>query len=277
MTDFVIHLKSEVLKKIRKIESGGENVLDKALAVIHLLNAAFTGLKEYILAYSFKSPDEEIYFFKEVKPNLFKYLVFYKKMYNIEMNKPLTSYDEQKVYYENELEVIQRYISKRLDLYRYYRQGATYMDQIYFTRGHSDIMQYMDTDFHERDPQFSTLADFKVTRILANDLLRDYLLSEIETLDIQRRYIDRASKIKITWMAPKTGLIELIYALDTVKAFGDIPLSKLSDYIQDVFNIDLGNTSRSFSEMKIRNSQIPFLEKLTSEMERRMNKKKERG
>ncbi len=56
--------------------------------------------------------------------------------------------------------------------YRYYRSCADYLDAAYFVRGKSDMEQYLETFYYERDPQFSTNCDFKVARILANDMLQ---------------------------------------------------------------------------------------------------------
>ena len=49
-------------------------------------------------------------------------------------------------YFQWELEHIQEYINKHLDFYRYYRSGATYMDEIYFVRGTKPVSNmYLDS------------------------------------------------------------------------------------------------------------------------------------
>ena len=88
----------------------------------------------------------------------------------------------KKEYLKKKLDVIQDFNDKILDFYRYYRSGATYLDAAYFVRGQPDTEQYLETFYYERDPQFSTNADFKVAKIMANDMLEVYLKNEIDKI-----------------------------------------------------------------------------------------------
>ncbi|MFV0500709.1 MAG: RteC domain-containing protein [Bacteroidales bacterium] len=207
---------------------------------------------------------------------------YYRKVYNIEMNRPVASVEAQKEYLKKKLDIIQDFNDKILDFYRYYRSGAIHLDAAYFVRGKPDTEQYLETFYYERDPQFSTNADFKVAKIIANDMLQAYLLSELELLD---NYMQKPSnisfpKVKLTWTGSKTDLIELIYALDTEGCFsnGKIPLIQIAAYFESVFNIDLGNNiARNFYDMRIRNQPTPFLDRLREEILKRMDETKPGG
>ncbi len=274
MKDFVSHLGNDVEKQFRLVENGESDIIRKSLIASQLYGDACGRLKEFIYSYEFKNEKEEIEFFKVVKPNFCKHLLYHRKVYNIEMNRPLSGKEEKVLYLKNELDSIQKYTIKRLDFYRYYRQGATHSDVFYFTRGKIDTEQYLESFSYERDPKFSTNADFKVTKILVNDMLQIYLMGEIELLEGSSKCNqDFLQKEKLTWKLSKAYLIELIYALDSIKAFGnDIKMTQLSSYLQKIFNINLGNNlSRTFAELKIRNKQTPFLEKLIGAIKKRMN------
>ena len=191
------------------------------------------------------------------------------------MNRP-TGIDKQREYLSELLNDINKYNTKRLDFIRYYRSGSTHLDNLYFIRGRTDVEQYLETFFYELDSEFSTNCDFKVAKILANDMLSAYLMHEIQLLNDNS--INSCSfnfpTTKKTWKGSKTELQELIYAWDSAGAFGDVPLSQLYDYIQNVFNIQLdSNYSRAFSELKIRNTPTPFLDKLRNALLRRMSRK----
>jgi len=279
MIEFVNNLQKEVHRRIEQIEAEDMNILKKSLDASHLLGEAFDRLKEFIINYTFKDEAEEILFFKEIKPKIFCHLIYYRKVYNIEMHRPIASVEAQKEYLKKKLDVIQDFNDKILDFYRYYRSGATYLDAAYFVRGKPDTEQYLETFYYERDPQFSTNADFKVAKIIANDMLQAYLLSELELLDnyIQKPGITSFPKVKLTWTNSKTDLIELIYALDTVGCFnsGKIPLIQIAAYFESVFNIDLGNNiARNFYDMRIRNQPTPFLDRLREEILKRMDSTK---
>lgn len=64
-------LNSEVLRSIERIESRDTDVLKKSLEASRVLGEAFDRLKQYIIGYRFQNDDEEIKFFKEIKPRLF--------------------------------------------------------------------------------------------------------------------------------------------------------------------------------------------------------------
>ena len=236
-------------------------------------------MKEFIISYQFQSDAEEIKFFKEIKPKLFFLLIYYRKIYNIEMNRPVAGTDAQKEYMRNELDAINRYTNQRLDFIRYYRAGATHLDELYFLRGQTDMEQYLEPFYYERDSQFSTSCDFKVANIMANDMLSAYLMGEIDALECDYRLISPHPfpDIRLTWQGSKTDLIELVYAFDSKGSFGNVSLTQLAGYISNVFNTRIdANLSRAFCDMKIRNNPTPGLDELKEALLERMQQWKKK-
>lgn len=168
-------------------------------------------------------------------------------------------------------------MNKRLDFYRYYRSGATHMDHIYFLRNSLapyGFDQYIDSFHFERDPAFSTYGDFQIANILANDMLRSYVLNELNKIENRLLQTTPLLRMRLTWKGSKAQLNELLYALDSMKCFEDIPLTQLYNYIQNVFNIELDhNLSRVLNDMHLRNNKTPFLDELKTSLVKRMNKK----
>ena len=158
-------------------------------------------------------------------------------------------------------------------LIRYFRSGATHLDSLYFLRGQTDTEQYLETFYYELDPQFSTNADFKVAKILANDMLSVYLMGELESLESTnlRNMVLPLPDVRPTWQDSKTDLTELIYLLDSKGCFGNVPLTQLASYISNAFNVHLDmNLSRTFCDMKIRNNPTPWLDKAKEALLKRM-------
>ncbi|MEZ5198406.1 MAG: RteC domain-containing protein [Bacteroidales bacterium] len=275
MLEYVTKLRKETDDVIDDIESSDSNILKKSIEASHVLAEAFDRLKTFILSYQFKDEEEEISFFKEIKPKFCYRLIYYRKLYNIEMNRPAGT-DKQREYLSDELNEINKYNLKRLDFIRYYRSGATHLDSLFFLRGKMDTEQYLETFYYELDPKFSTNCDFKVAKVLSNDMLLVYLMQEIERLNGNGLCLPSGFPLtKLTWQGTKTELMEQLYSWDSDSTFGDVPLTQLSDYIQNVFNIQLDkNLSRAFSEMKTRNIPTPFLDKLKTALLRRMGRKK---
>ena len=271
MKSFVYNLEKDIEKKLKKIESADLNILKKSLEASLVLGDAFQKMKEFISTYTFRDEVEEIEFFKVIKPRLFYRLIYYRKIYNIEMNRPV-GVEPQRAYLIDEIKAINRYNAKRSDFVRYYRSGLTHMDSMYYLRGSIDTALYLESFHHERDPSFSTNCDFKVARILANELLIQYLTKELEVFE-QRQVEQSLPRVRLTWNGTKTELVEQIFAWDSRKVFGNIPLTRLAEYIQTVFNIELDkNFSRTFGDMRIRNRQTPFLDSLKEALLKRMNR-----
>ena len=271
MKQFVIRLENEYERKLKKIESSDLNILKKSLEASLVLGDAFQQLRNFISTYTFKNEAEEIEFFKIIKPRLYHRLIYYRKVYNIEMNRPV-GVESQKAYLIDEIKAINRYNTKRSDFVRYYRSGLTHLDSLYYLRGRIDTALYLESFHYERDPMFSTNADFKVAKLLANELLSAYLKGELEALEyVKTASTDSLPSVRLTWQDSKTDLTELIYLLDSKRSFGNVPLSQLAAYIAKVFNIQLDtNLSRTFCDMKLRNNPTPWIDKAKQALLQRM-------
>lgn len=142
MIQFTSRLKNEVDTKIEKIEHSEISTMTKSLEASRVIWEAFNQLKSFVLSYKFQNEEEEILFFKEIKPRLCFRLIYYRKVYNIEMDRP-TGINKQQEYLNDLLNGINKYNSKRLDFIRYYRSGSSLLDSLYFLRGKVDTEQYI--------------------------------------------------------------------------------------------------------------------------------------
>lgn len=273
MKEFVEILKTEIDQKMKALERCNISEIEKVTKALDIWGNGCVKLKKFTITYQFIDEKEEIKFFKETKPNLFSQLIYYRKLYNIELNRPVACTIAQKKYLRAEQASIENYASKRLDFIRYYRSGSTFFDHLCFLRGKKNNEQFLETFYYELDPLFSTNFDFKVTKILAHEKLSVYLANELNKLESHSLSISEPvlNQPRLTWLGSKSDLIELIYALDCKKTFGKIPLRQLADYFEKVFNISLdSNLSRAFSDLKIRNHPTSFLDRLKRGLVKRM-------
>lgn len=126
MIDFMKDLQEQTEKTVRRIESTERDVMARALAVSEVLEEAFERLRAFVAEYRFRDEEEEILFFRELKPRMFCRLIYYREVYNLEMNRPLCGGEACRAYFRRELGAIQEYVDRRLDFYRYWRSGATH-------------------------------------------------------------------------------------------------------------------------------------------------------
>ena len=175
---------------------------EKALEII--LNT-IKSLRIILTKTKFKTDIEEIKFFKEVKPQFTSKLIYYNVLYKIEMKKPNGGNRILKKYYNNELIKLKAFFDNELEFYKYYRSGSIYLDHKYFLSTKFDIKMSLDNYYFETDRNFATSHDFKVAKILANDLIQLYLENQlvmIENKDTDGKS-QRKQNIKMIWTSPK--------------------------------------------------------------------------
>jgi hypothetical protein len=274
--DFVTKLLAETNSQLSFIEEETRDSFRQSELSIELVLASMEKLKGFTTKYKFKNKAEEVKFFKHLKPQLFSKLIYHTKVINIEIKRPKGTDKTQQKYLLNELDNLHRFFDNNLDFYQYYRTGATYLDDKYFVRGKYDIRLSLDTFFFTSDPIFNTTHDYKVSKILANDLLEVYLKEQLAALDrmdpVSPKSIN-SPKVKLTWTDSKVALTELLYALYHQRSInnGNIDIKEMTNYFEIVFNIHLGDVYRTW--FAIRNRKIEptsYLDSLRSTLQKKI-------
>ena len=269
----------EIEKQIKKIERDEKNEIAKSTQILKFLESKLTELKSFIVKYDFKTEEEEILFFKEIKPKIIRKLIYYISVYKIEINRPKGSCSTVEAYLLSELDRLEHYFDRNIEMYHYYRTGCTHFDKIYFLRNRdADIPMNIACFYFERDVRFSTGYDYKIAKIMANDFLELYIKSQLIKLkeNVESEHnVHTKLKTRQTWTASKTDLVELIYALDTAKCInhGNINLKTLASYLEDIFNVCIGDIYRIYLEIRERKgSRTQFLDYLKDSLTDRMDK-----
>ena len=276
MSPFYKKLYSQMEKDLEQIRMEEVHSLQLSERSIRVVKHAMEQLQEYISGYDFKNRQEEIHFFKEVKPLFYSRFIYHLKIFRIEIRRPNGSNKTQEKYLFSELDRLKHFFDNNLEFYQYYRSGATYLDESYFLRNNHNIFSTLDANFFNNDPRFCTSHDFKVAKILANELVKIYLNTALEQLarkDDPPR-LTQSAGISLFWTSPKAALIELLYALQSVGAFnnGAADIKQLASFFETVFQVDLGNFYHVFQEIRIRKkTRTSFLDLLKDKLIQRMD------
>ena len=252
------------------------DVLVESPIIIKLLESGFEKLKLLISDFCFEEKLDEILFFKVLKPKLFSKLVYHQKIYYIELKRPIAGYQTQRIYLEQELEQINLFCIKNADFIQYYRSGKTLMDEHYFLRGKKDIDLNLESFYFERDPKFSTSFDFKVSKLLANDMLAAHINCELSKLkQIENDFEPLVYPVsEESWTDKKTGIVELIYAIHEEGSvnFGKTNLKKLASMFSKMFKVNLNDMYNVFLEIRSRKTdRTEYLSRLIEALKRRMD------
>lgn len=243
------------------------NQITKAKKAISICQKYLEILKLHVQKHQFDGIPEEIQFFKSTKPQFLSKLIFYVRWYNIEFHKPPLDNYRIKKYYQKELRKIYRFTKENAEFYRYIRSENTIFDQQFFTRQKSNeiIVEWLEPEYFYFDNSFSTTHDYKVAIVLANDLLIEQLQSKITKLDRKNSETLVTNSVgQYSWTDKKIDLVELIYAIHTSSSInkGKVELSEIADIFGQVFDKDLSNIYRIYSEIKNRKNPTRYLDTL---------------
>ena len=269
-------LLSDLNEQLNFIELEIDNQLTRCESSIEIILKVLINLKNLISKFKFNSETEEIQFFKEIKPQFTSKIIYYNTIFNIEMKKPNGGTRVLKKYYNNELIKLKAFFDNELEFYKYYRTGNIYLDYKYFLRGKFDIKLSVNSYYFESDKTFSTSHDYKVAKILANDLIQLYLENQlimIENKDNNEKS-QRKPNTKMAWTGSKVALTELLYALHSEGVFnnGVADLKDIAEYFEHIFEIDLGQYRRTFLEIRVRKSErTKFITALNEALIKRMD------
>ena len=274
MNKFYTETLHKLETEINDLEIETDHSIQRIEAVIDIILKYLSEVKKYVLNRGFKNIGEEIHFFKYQKPTIVSKLIYYNAIYKIETKKPYGSKPIKK-YLNDELRKLKRYFDNNLEFYKYYRTNNSFIDDKLFVRGKYDIKLSLDTFYFEADHSFSTSHDYKVAKIIANDLIQVYLEDQLHNT----AYRDKSTDLpKLNWTGSKTAMIELIYALYSQGVFdnGNADIKVIAKTFERTFNLDLGDFYHTFMELKSRKINSPkFLDSLRDALIRKMDEQDE--
>lgn len=263
MKEFAGELYVTMQEKLEEVDQSAKDSIVKESSYIDIVKSHTYGLKNYLYQYEFSSREEEIHFFKKIKPKFVSLLLLHNELFEIEVSRPLEKEAIIKHYVDG-IQKGQAFINANMEFYRYYHLGSTYLDSKYFLsdRNHETGTEVM------YDSRFCTPFDHKFCVLQGYELLREHLTKAIEKLTMP---VQEYSPLQ--WTGPKISLIELMYALQVSGVFNKsaTDVKMIATYFEKIFNVDLGNFYRTFRDIQCRkNGKTVFLDELRIKLAERL-------
>lgn len=249
------------------------DVLELSFKMIEFIQEKLKEIGKWLKKHLFTSVQEEIQFFKDLKPKIVSKLIFHQSILKIETKLPPTK-KQKKKHYEKELVNIYEYGMNNKEFYEYYRSKGSYKDEEYFVR--KQYKNLWDNCSHiNSDSKLCTSHDFIFSTFIANEILEGYLEKKLEELNGKCSLTNPAAGSNLNWTASKVDLIELIYALQLSGAIngGNIDIKELAICFGKMLNMDIeDNLYRAYLDIKSRKTiQTKFLNTITENLNRKMN------
>ncbi|WP_028122582.1 RteC domain-containing protein [Epilithonimonas tenax] len=248
----VDQLWKDLTTAVDQINRSENDIVIRAEEILMETDASIRQLKDLLRQYQFSDWSNEIYFFKNTKPQFVAVYIYYSKVLALEASKPYADSQALRSYYENERSNLLYFYNEQREFISYYRRKSTYLDKKYFVRFKFDFKLKLSPELYSYDEEFSTSHDHIVSQIMANDLLEQYLTNKIDSKDSKENSIAHIKNLE--WTAPKVALIELLYALHQTKCFngGHSDLAEIFRWAENSLNINLGNYHKTLGEIRLR-------------------------
>jgi hypothetical protein len=269
-------LYAEMNEALEEIANTSDNILQRAersyFAVEHKLSA----LKRLILSYTFENKEEEIKFFKEIKPMFLGELIYYFEVFQLEKWKSPVGREDEIAHYALGAKKVDFYFKRYNELYTYYRQGRNEKDEQYFLRTETAPDKVTSISFSDMDLRFSTNYSFDFSKMRAYEQFSTYLqqcVYRLEHPDVERLNFE-SNKSRNLWTDTKADLVELaygIYARGSVN-HGKADIKTIINALELIFNINLGNFYRTFQNLRIRKkNRTPYLDAAKNDLIKTMD------
>lgn len=264
-----------MMQNLEQIMVTSENILQRAEQSYKVVEHALAELKAYIINYSFADKQEEIDFFKNIKPMFLKELLYYMEVFQVESWKSPVGRDEEVAHYRLGAHRADLYFKRYNELYTYYRTGSSLHDEQYFLR-RSRCELITPISLSDTDTRFSTVYSFQFAKLQAYEQFSDYLHRRIYNLEHPASPMSESNKGKVIlrWTDSKTALIELGYGIHAKGSInnGKADIKQIMTALEIAFNTNAGNFYRTFQNLRIRKkNRTPYWDSAQSALIKTMD------
>ncbi|MDO6739366.1 RteC domain-containing protein [Wenyingzhuangia sp. 2_MG-2023] len=271
-------LMSNYEKELKKINNSNFNQYDLLKQKISVAKKSLHQLRNNVRKKEFNKIEDEIYFFKFIKPKVCGELNFFKNKLNYLLEKPFVSLEKNQKHIQKELRDFETKKKKNLMFYRYMKRGDTIYDDKYFIRNPEQLQLFSSNEFIDSDPEVSTSHDLLAFEVVTYNLITNFYKNELNYLaSLEDGMFDTStnnlSTTPLIWTSSKTDLIELIYALKVTGSIngGDSQIKQLTEIFGQLFSVDLGNYYKTYADIKNRsNDPAKFLNKLVLNLNKKV-------
>ena len=246
--------------KLKEIQTSHIDIIKISQEAIMLCRNELSKLKAHVKLEGFDSLQDEIQFFRNVKPIPASSLIYYLKIYAFESRLSKIATQSKQKFIERAKNKAYQFLENYLDFVNYLEQGQTHLDVSYFTRNQCVQIMMSHTDDYYYDRSFNTSHDMLLAKINGHKQFIDYL--EFRT----NKRMGQFGISKLKWTSSKVALTELIYALYHARVVnnGQLDIKDLAVELQKLLNVDLGDFYKIYSDIRLRkHSRTKFLDELS--------------
>jgi hypothetical protein len=240
--------------KAELLELDAQSPVERYNASVILINQAVAKLKEFLKNTSFTSRDDEIFFFKQIRPKILSYKIGVSLRYNLSVNEPIGTTDIVIHYFEDVLKGFQTLFKLNSFYYQYYRNQFTELDHLYFIR-EADHSQIPLPELTDPEHQDSTPMSDLYAKFIAYEQTHYDIIKRVTSLtNRQDIVIPNETDLDLKWTGEVVNIVELAYGLWLTGQLnnGNASLNQIVRWLELNLDVNIGIAQRKFTEISRR-------------------------
>ena len=154
--------------------ANNNNIKGQIEGCYEISNRYWEALKQKLIDFSFISKEDEIFFFKNIKPRFTSEIEYFKLIYHFEVLNPPVGVLDKFMFMEKKR--LNRFIQQNAEFYSYYKSNGTHLDEKYFLRINNKCESKSFLRPYDNEMQAKTSHDHMVASIMALEKYDAYLL-----------------------------------------------------------------------------------------------------
>lgn len=251
--------------------------------ILVLASKAILIVQEYLDEFTeidfkkFKSKDEEVKFFKYLKPRIYSNLFYYTEVYNIEGYMPPGSNKKKEEHINFQFEKIDRHYEENKALYFYYNTSSSQLDEQYFTRIDAQLDLFPSRKECECVTQLKSLHDETFARIIAYEKLSAYLKSSLNKLQNKEEAKPEIEKVnQVTpffWTDTESSFMEVAIGIHSSITGGIIDFNEFVERLGKALGTkSVSDVAKKKHKLKERENPTAFVDKMKATIENELFK-----
>jgi len=252
MKEFLTSEYEALTQTLLRILVEAENNLQAAGQSYEAIDASLKRIQEFMQPHQFADEQEQILYYKHLKPMFLSEYIYFGELYQIEMHFPVGDQQAQKGYIAQVFAAINIFFEQNGYLHNYYRSKRTNLDHFIFLYDSPSVLPLPEI-FFDIDRKITTPNSYKLAKIQAFERLSGYLNNLLDEIEHGKKTGGSNTELRgpiHSWTDSKVGLVELAYALFCQGAIdnGKAELKDIVSMLEQTFGVNLGNFYAVFQQ-----------------------------
>jgi hypothetical protein len=238
-----------------------DDPLERLTYVLKIIDDTMYEIRKVLRANTFINVQEEINFFKYIKPEILSHRIEEGLKYNLTINKPIGTSEIQLKYFEEELKALHSFFRMNAFYYQYYRNKFSELDSLFFIRNSGPLTVPIADIIIPPEAEFSAPMSYLFSKFIAYENTQYFILEQIAELQNPggKKKAPASEAADLKWTGDSINIVELAYGLWLTGQLnnGNASLNQIVRWLEANLHVSIGIVQRRFDEIGRRKRLSP--------------------